>query len=209
MKTRIFIERHGQSEGNAERTYLGHTDLGLTEEGKRQAKITADHLAGEKIDAIYSSDLKRAYQTALPHAEMRNLSVICDQRLREMFVGDWEGRSIPDIKEEYGEFFTKNRFYSDFRYPGGESMPEAMDRMQGAVLDIARENLGKCVLLVSHSAAIRALWYRISGGACQNMLDVVSVLPNAAYAILEYDGEALVPIKYGISDHLPSKEYLA
>ena len=58
MTTRIIIERHGQSIGNAERIYLGITDLGLTDEGVEQAKITAEALKDEKIDVIYSSDLK-------------------------------------------------------------------------------------------------------------------------------------------------------
>ena len=68
---------------------------------------------------------------------------------------------------------------------------------------------GKTVLLVSHSAAIRAFWYYISGGACQNILDVAPVIPNAAYAVAEYDGEKLIPIEYALANHLPSKEYLA
>ena len=209
MKTKIIIERHGQSKGNAERIYLGHTDFGLNEEGVRQAEITAKHLSQEKIDAVYSSDLKRAYETALPHAALRGLSVNKSVGLREMFVGDWEEKRIPDLIRDYGDEFRVRRFYADFRYPGGEAINEAMQRMNNAVIEIAKENLGKTVLLVSHSAAIRALWYYISGATCPNMLDAVSVLPNAAYAIAEFDGEKLVPIEYGCADHLPSKEFLA
>ncbi|MBO7304075.1 MAG: histidine phosphatase family protein [Clostridia bacterium] len=209
MKTKIIIERHGQSEGNADRIYLGHTDFGLTAEGERQAKITAEHLKDEKIDAIYSSDLKRAYQTALPHASLRGMEIVSVPDLREMFVGDWEEKQIPDLIRDYGDEFSVRRFYVDFRYPGGESIREAMVRMNDAVTEIARANLGKTVLLVSHSAAIRALWYYISGATCPNMLDAVSVLPNAAYAVAEFDGERLIPVEYGIADHLPSKKFLA
>ena len=209
MKTKIIIERHGQSEGNANRVYLGHTDLGLNEEGHRQARITAEHLKNEKIDAIYSSDLKRAFETAVPHAALRGMSVIEVPELREMFVGEWEEKRIPDLIRDYGDEFRIRRFYVDFRYPGGESVREAMIRMNKAVTEIARANLGKNVLIVSHSAAIRALWYYISGATCPNMLDALSVLPNAAYAVAEFDGERLIPVEYGIADHLPSKEFLA
>ena len=71
-ETTLILVRHGQSIGNATRVYLGHTNLGLTERGKMQAQLTAERLRDEKIDAIYSSDLKRAHDTAMPHAEMRS-----------------------------------------------------------------------------------------------------------------------------------------
>ena len=209
MKTKIIIERHGQSDGNAERIYLGHTDFGLTDVGIRQAEITAEHLKDEKIDAIYSSDLKRAYETAIPHAALRGMEIVRVPGLREMFVGDWEEKRIPDLIRDYGDEFSVRRYYVDFSYPGGEAMRDAMQRMNNAVIEIAKQNLRKTVLLVSHSAAIRALWYYISGATCQNMREVVSDLRNAAYAIAEYDGERLIPLEYGCADHLPSKEFLA
>ena len=68
MKTKIILVRHGQSQGNAIRVLLGHTDLDLTELGFRQAACTAEALRHERIDVIYSSDLKRAMSTARAHA---------------------------------------------------------------------------------------------------------------------------------------------
>lgn len=76
MQTKVILVRHGQSLGNAKRVLLGHTDLDLSELGYRQAEATAEALKDEKIDVVYSSDLKRAMSTAVPHARMRGMEEI-------------------------------------------------------------------------------------------------------------------------------------
>ena len=78
MKTRLILIRHGESLGNSKRIILGHTDWDLSELGYRQAALAADALADRKVDAVYSSDLIRAYNTVLPMARSRGLSVIAD-----------------------------------------------------------------------------------------------------------------------------------
>jgi broad specificity phosphatase PhoE len=201
-KTRIFLERHGQSLGNANGIYLGHTDLGLTEEGIEQAKGAAAFLKNEPIAAVYSSDLIRAYQTALPHAELRGLKVSTSKELREMYVGDWEAKFVSDLKKDYLEDFVVRRTHRDFVYPNGESVSDASKRMHSELVRIAKENFGKTVLVVSHSAVIRAFWYNLCGYTEQNMTDRVKFMPNASYCILEYDGEKLIPCEYFCTSHL-------
>ena len=100
-KTKILLVRHGQSIGNATKTILGHTDLDLSELGYKQAEVTANELKNEKIDLIFSSDLKRAYNTALFHAKMRDLEVITSKNLREVYLGAWEGQTINNIIEKW------------------------------------------------------------------------------------------------------------
>lgn len=210
MKTKIILQRHGQSVGNATSVYLGHTDLPLTKKGREQAHSCAEYLKGEKIDTVYSSDLKRAYQTALPHAELRGLSVETSEQLRELFVGDWEGMLQSEIIEEYGEEFTVRRTYRGFVYPGGESLYDAYVRMRDELIRIAKENEGKTVLIVSHSAAIRTLWYYLSGFTDENMLDRVPFMVNSSYCTLAYEDGVLTPGEYGVTDHLPKNTaYLA
>ena len=203
MKTKIILERHGQSIGNAEKIYLGHTDLGLTEKGKEQAEMTAQHLKDEPISAIYSSDLKRAYLTALPHARLHNLEVKTSAGLREVFVGDWEGKSASELTRDYYEDFVIRRTHRGFVYPGGEGLYEAACRFKKELLTIARENKGGVVLVVSHSAVIRAFWYYLSEYTELNMIDRVPFMPNASYCTLEFDGEKLIPLKYYCAEHLP------
>lgn len=203
MSVKIILERHGQSVGNAKGIYLGHTDLGLTDEGIEQARITAEHLLPERIDAIYSSDLKRAYETAMPHAVLRNLEIKTSEKLREIFVGDWEGASVPVLKSEQYDEFVIRRTYRDFVYPNGESTYHAAERMRAELLKICEENPERSVLVVSHSAVIRAFWYYLSGYTEENMTDRVQFMPNAAYCTLTYENGVLIPERYGISDHLP------
>ena len=87
-ETKIIIIRHGESLANAKRIYLGHTDWDLSEKGKEQARQVAEYLSDEKIDVIYSSDLIRAYNTALPHAQRRGMKIIKSRGLREVYLGE-------------------------------------------------------------------------------------------------------------------------
>ena len=108
FNTHIFLVRHGQSIGNEKREFLGHTDKDLSSLGYEQAARTAEFLAYEDIDVVYSSDLIRAYNTAIPHADMRNLKVIPEKALREIFAGKWEGMRVEDIISEYSLLVCKS-----------------------------------------------------------------------------------------------------
>ena len=200
--TKIFIERHGESIGNRENIYLGHTDWGLTDKGQQEARLTAEHLKNECFTAIYSSDLKRAYETALPHAKIRGLEVIRRAELREMFVGDWEARNIEELKAECYEDFVIRRTHRDFVYPNGEGALEAARRFNSEILRIGQETEGGTVLVVSHSAVIRAFWYNLCGYTEVNMSDRVKFMVNASYSTLEYRNGILIPLEHAINEHL-------
>ena len=202
--TKIILERHGQSIGNRDGIYLGHTDLGLTEKGIEQAECTAQHLKNENITAIYSSDLKRAMETALPHARLHGAELETSVALREMHVGDWEGGDVKELKKL--EEFTVRRTYRDFVYPNGESVVDASVRMKNEIIRLAEANPDTTILIVSHSAAIRAFWYYLEGYTELDMLDVVPIMKNASYCVLNYDGE-LHAVSYALHDHLSLKTH--
>ena len=202
MKVKFIIERHAQSQGNRGKIVLGHTDLDLTEEGIMQACITAEHLRDEKIDAIYSSDLKRAYNTAHPHAKMRGLEVITRKDLREVDIGEWDGMPLSEILANSGDKFER-RSHKNFIYPGGEGVREASLRLKRAILEIAEENPDSTVLIVTHSVIIRAFWYDLLGCSDEDMNDRVKYMPNASYTVFEYEDGNFIPIVYSVSEHLP------
>ena len=156
--TKIILIRHGESLANANRIYLGHTDWDLSEKGYEQAEAVANKIKHIKIDRIYSSDLIRAYNTALPHAKLRNMEVIAKKELREVYLGKWECRKIEELEREYPESFLVgwHKHFGECAVPGGESIPELATRIYNAVLDIARENVGKTILIGCHAAAIRS-----------------------------------------------------
>jgi len=209
MRTEIILERHGESIGNAKRIYLGHTDLDLSERGRWQAEITAKHLADVKIDAVYSSDLKRAHNTVLPHAKMRGLEVVDSRNLREINIGNWECVPIDTlINEHYDDFVVgwKENFGS-FAFPGGESVLDGAERFYNEVIRIARENEGKTVLIGSHAAVIRAFWCKINGVATEDMAKAYPFPTNASYSTLSFDGERFIPKEYSSDSHFQGESY--
>ncbi len=175
-----------------------------------QAKCTADALKDEKIDIIYSSDLKRAHQTAEPHAELRKLPIIDSKQLRELFIGDFEGMELKVLKEEHVEDFAVPwyREFGTYRFPGGESVLEGSERFHNEVLRIARENEGKCILITAHAAVIRGFWCKISGIEPKCYAEAFEFPTNASYSILYFDGERLVPGEYSIDKHMTVKTYI-
>src|SRR3982751_4310312 len=104
--TRVLLIRHGQSEGNAEQRFGGHTATPLSRRGRRQAEATARALADEKITAIYSSDLLRAVETADALAMALNLSVENSGAFRERSVGVMEGLTFEEAAERYPEQYA-------------------------------------------------------------------------------------------------------
>ncbi len=204
--TEIIIQRHGQSYGNRDAIFLGHTDLSLTEEGISQAKITAEYLKDEKIDKIYSSDLKRAYETALEHKKYHDVEIEVRKELREFYVGDWEGANTLALIENLYSEFKERRFRYDFAYPNGERTADGAERFFAEVLKIARENEGKKILIAAHAGVIRAFWFKLIGARTEYMSDVLPFMENCAISTLTYDGERLVPGKYNIHDFLPETD---
>lgn len=205
MMTKIILVRHGESIGNATRTILGHTDLDLTELGYRQANATAEHLKDEKIDNIYSSDLIRAYNTAVPHAKMRNLEINTDKNLRELYIGQWENLKVDDLIAKWGrEAFEVDwhGHFGTFTFPGGESVQAGGKRFFDAILSICKENEGKTILVCAHAAIIRAFWAIISSIPWENIVAELPFPSNASYSIAYYDGEKIVPEKYSCDEHL-------
>ncbi len=203
-KCKIYIVRHGESLGNAQLMFLGHTDLDLSELGHKQAGATADYLSDVHIDAVYSSDLLRAYNTALPHAKMRGLEVEPRENLREVFVGDWEGKNCMEIAEEYGDLYHVDWHYKygTFVFPGGDSVIEAGKRFYDEIISIAKENIGKTILIASHGAVIRSSWAMILGICPEDVAERLPFPTNASVSILEFDGDALIPMEYSLDGHL-------
>ena len=196
--TEILIQRHGQSLGNLTRTFLGHTDLDLSELGFIQARECAKHLLPERIDAIYSSDLKRAYNTAAEHARLRNMNIVSTPELRELFAGEWENMPVDEIKAkypyEYGVLWREN--FALFDAVGAESVPKLAQRFYKAVEKIARENPNKRVLIATHAAGIRALFGKLYGYEPHVASREIDFPTNASISRVIFDGERLIPVSY-------------
>ena len=203
--TRLIITRHGQSIANAQLRFAGHSDFDLSETGHTQAALVAKYLCENlHIDAIYSSDLVRAMHTAEPHAKLRGLEIQPSRQLRECYVGDWENVSLDEIVEKWPDLFFEGwrKNFGTFRIPGGESVQEAASRFHDEVLRIARENIGKTVLIAAHAAVIRGFWGKITKTPPEELASTYLYPTNASCSFVWYNGEELVPLEYSVDEHL-------
>ena len=201
--TRIIIIRHGQSIANAQDLFAGHSDFDLTDFGKKQAHCAALYLKErEKIDAIYSSDLLRAYHTACPLGDTLGIPVIKDTTFREMFGGEWESRNYSRLIYDYPEDFAVwQHDYSNARPTGGESSREVYERIVPHVLSIAKKHDGETVVIATHATVLRA-FDAFAKGYSALETGKVRFAHNASINIYECDGECATVVSTDITEHL-------
>ncbi|MBR2354094.1 MAG: histidine phosphatase family protein [Clostridia bacterium] len=201
--TKLILVRHGQSLANAQHIFAGHSDFDLSELGHTQARLVADYLsAHESIDAIYASDLLRAYHTATPTAERLGLSVIKDTCLREIYAGQWDGLPVRELEERFPEdFHLWKTDYSHVRPTGGESIPEVYRRIVPHICALARKHDGKCLLLATHATVVRS-FDAFAHGLGAEETGKVNFASNASINIFTYDNGAVTSVCSDFTEHL-------
>jgi broad specificity phosphatase PhoE len=162
--TRVLLIRHGQSEGNAAGRFGGHTATPLSTRGRRQAEATAEALVAENITAIYSSDLSRAVETAMPLARLTGLDVEQSDAFRERGVGVMEGLTFEEAAAQHPAQYAA-LIRRDFEHVllGGESYRQMLERASGQ-LDLAIEqHRGGRICLFTHTGTICILALHLMG----------------------------------------------
>ncbi len=157
---KLILVRHGQTRWNIEKRVQGVSDTELSNRGLAQARNLALALRGEGIEAICSSPLKRALQTAEAINRFHGLAIDKDRDLMELDQGDFEGRTFPEIMKTHGEFLL--RWTADPEsviMPNGESLAQLQRRAWNAVERILAT--GKDTILVSHNFTILTILCRI------------------------------------------------
>ncbi len=157
----LFCVRHGESTYNAEQRIQGQSEAPLSPLGRLQSEAVASVLARMPVDAVYSSPLLRAMETAQPIARVLGLEVRTDDRLKEIHAGIFQGHLWKDIQRlhpaEAASWFAQE---ADFVIPSGESRRQLMSRGQEVIQTIAAAGHGLAVV-VSHggllAAAMKAL----------------------------------------------------
>ncbi|HSI87510.1 MAG TPA: histidine phosphatase family protein [Pyrinomonadaceae bacterium] len=162
--TRLFLIRHGQSAGNAEGRFGGQGPTPLSELGQKQAEITARFLASEGVDAIYSSDLERAVQTAEPLSRLLDVPVNATKAFRERNVGVLEGLTFSESRENHPEdFFALVNRNVHHVITRGESYRHLLRRATSELWDILRKHQGERVAIYSHTGAICFMTLHLMG----------------------------------------------
>ena len=160
----IFLLRHGETDWNRDHRCQGIVDLDLNGTGVRQANEVAAYLRHERIHSIYSSNLRRAVQTAEVVSREHGLSIQIEPNLRELDHGELEGLTFEEIRDKYGEFIQKWRSEpADLLLPGGERLADVAERAWSAVNRIIDRHIEEHrIVLVSHNFPIVAILCRIT-----------------------------------------------
>ncbi len=189
MTTTLLLARHGQSDWNATRRWQGFADRPLTARGREEARALADRLAGLALDAVYSSDLQRARDTAAAVARSQGLETVELPDLREVDVGSWEGLTGAEAEARFPEGFRRWQ-NGGTGWDDGEAYGEMSERVLEAVRAIARRHPGGCVLIVAHGGPIRALHAAALGLDVTRYRRIRPVEPNARLsAVCCVDGQ--------------------
>jgi alpha-ribazole phosphatase len=155
--TEIILVRHGETEWNVAEIFRGRIDIDLNETGVRQAELLAEYLSKIKIDAIYSSPLKRASKTAEVIARNHKLDVAIASELIDFDFGKWQGLSHQEVKNKYKELYAAWTNRPDqVKIPDGESLDDVRKRAMGVVGNIIERYKGT-VALVSHRVVNKVL----------------------------------------------------
>jgi len=164
LTTHVVIIRHGQSQGNAEGRFGGHTDTPLSPRGRKQAQATARALASEKFSAIYSSDLPRAIETASPLAKLAGVPLETSDALRERSVGVMEGLTFEEAAEQHPEQYQA-LLRRDFEHvlAGGESYRQTLDRASRQLDEAIEQHKGGRIALFAHTGTICILILHLMG----------------------------------------------
>ncbi len=201
-KTTVYLIRHGQSESNLAKVFAGQMNVNLSELGHAQAERTSEYLSKIPVDVIWASDLNRAYQTAQHTAEKKGLEIHTSPKLREIFAGEWEGKSTAEMKND-PESGYQTWLYNigAVQTPGGESVMEVQERFVPEVERIMRENEGKTIFIFCHATPIRLLRAAWEGVSAEEIKDIPRVA-NSSVTQGEFDGKAFRIVNYSYADFL-------
>lgn len=180
----LLLARHGQTEWNNSRRMQGHTDTALNSVGHQQAARLAIRLAAENIDAIYTSDLSRAAQTAATIADGLGIEATPDPRLREMAFGVIEGLTFEEAQAQHSEMV--NAWLDDYDQPpdGGESYSDFSARLAGFLEWLRARHEGDTVLLVTH------------GGPIAELLRLVLQMPPSGHWYFKLENASLSELRF-------------
>lgn len=202
MTTTIYITRHGQTEWNVEKRMQGWSDSPLTELGIQQAKWLEERLKDTKLDVIYSSPINRALSTANIVNGKRNIPLYTDSRLREINMGIWEGLTQDEIEKLYSKelynFWNAPKLYKPY---SGETFFQVRQRTKELVKEIISENIGKDILIVTHTITLKAIMSFFQNALIEDFWSPPFIHPTSL-TIVRAENESFEVLLNADSSHL-------
>ena len=190
--TTLLLARHGETDWNAQQRWQGHADTPLNDSGREQARRLADEV--ERADVVYSSDLARARETAEIVGARLGLPVLVDERLRERGFGAWEGLTMPEIEERFGDSLHRWRAGVGAGADDAEAFDAFARRVQSFVEDVVDRHPDEEVLIVAHGGTIRVIHALASGLDYARDHHAIPSVANCALARYAFQEGKLAPI---------------
>jgi broad specificity phosphatase PhoE len=160
--SRLLLVRHGVTEYNSSRRFLGHSDIGLSAIGHQQIERLGNYLKDERIDAVYASDLKRTMMSAEIITGKRDLDIMPCPELREVNYGVCEGLTFSEINHSYPDVAEKCiNFTLELEFPEGEKFREFIVRSSTFLERLKKHKSGDTILIVSHNGPLKVLICRL------------------------------------------------
>ena len=211
MSTFVYLIRHGATASNEERPYRlqgSGLDLSLSDLGRAQAEATAKAMAGVRLNAVYSSPLLRAKETAAPIARAQGLEPILVREITEAHLGRWEGLTWEQAK--LADPVEYERFHGNpgtAPYAGGESFLDVQSRANPALARLAREHEGGSIAVVAHNILNRA----VLAGFLGMPIDLARTLrqANGGVNLIEYEAERPLVVMVNSCLHLSELRRIA
>lgn len=203
MITKIFLVRHAEAEGNLFRVAHGQYDSVITPQGYRQLAWLRERFKGQRLDAVYGSDLTRAHTTASALYAPRNLPFRPLPLLREIKLGDWEQMSWGEIQRRDPQMYIDfNKRPDLWHTAGAETFAQVRDRTLEGVRRMAAEHPGGTVAAASHGAALRTLLGTLEGMSLEE-IGATGHGDNTAVSLLEVEGDRIRVVFRDDASHLP------
>ncbi len=199
--TTLLIARHGETAWNAQRRFQGHSDTELSPVGLRQSEALATRLAGESLDALYSSDLGRAVRVAEHLHRLTGLEIRLDRGLRERAYGIFEGLTVEEIRDrhpvEYERFRSRD---PDWPIPGGESIRAKHVRSVEVLNRLVERHPGGRIAVITHGGLLDSLFRHAVG--VEPTARRAWALPNAGLNVFQVQQGQWSLICWGDVAHL-------
>ncbi|KAF3999658.1 histidine phosphatase family protein [Glaciimonas immobilis] len=203
--TEILLIRHGETDWNTEKRIQGHIDIPLNAKGRRQAAALSTRLEGLSLDAIFSSDLQRARDTAAPVAAHHGLTVQIHEDLRERCYGVMEGLQRQEVALRYPlAYAALDARALDVRYPPGINVAETINEFSARAIGALHRLLNKAthqrIAVVSHGGVLDCIYRHVSNVALgeARAFDIL----NASINRLLWNGEQFKLVSWGDIEHL-------
>ena len=186
---RLLLARHGQTEWHRDNRYVSRTDIGLTDAGREQARSLASRAVHEGVDLVLCSPLTRAVETAKPAVVALGLEPETDERLRELDFGEWEGKTLAEIRGEDPDTVRLFEENAEHGFPGGEPLSEGAQRALALFADLRRSHAGRTVLVVAHNTLLRLALCRMLGIPLGQYRRVMPRVVNGAVSEVRFGEE--------------------